>query len=726
MASGEFAPVVDRSGRWASFCTREAACASIQGPARFSEPGVPVTAAGLAAHVVDLASGEVRRLGGPESTSWRPSFSQTGDRLTFFGATGIGPPRLWVHDLATHVERLVTGVVVKPKLWAGDAPVWANDSRGVFVALRPDSVADGMPAPTTPSETRPDDTAPIVAMRSGHRVATALASHYRGENASDIAYVDVDSGAVRIVVDHTAEPPPSVVQLSPSGTWLAYLSVYRREGTGLVHDLAVVRSDGGPSQVIAAGLPVPVGQYFLHSYIWHPTEDRLFWLADDHVTSLGLSEPGSEPEDVLGAPGKAVWPLALTPTGDRLIVGVDPTNGTDDSHPALPVLAIVDLTAARPTEYVTTPDGFAPGHLIESRPGVAWQPTDASVTVSSRHLGDDLAAVHALTSGQPGSQLWALAGRITPVGIDAHNRLVLTYEDLDIPRDLYVLDLESGGLKQVTTIEPTLRDHHFGIRQRFQSTIPTGHGDVAVATTVIRPPTAAGALAATIVIGYPGGTCSGDATEYGGGTTASLPTAALLMHGFQVALVDIPLGRGAPADDIAAIVDGQVQHAVEQGYINPERLALLGHSYGAYGVAAILTRTDRYRAGVALCGMYDLAGYGAHLDLDTGLTKWAYVTSGQGRMDLDPWTALPTYTTNSPFYTADQITTPLLLIHGGKDPMYPAAESTKLFSALEHLAKAPTELVIYRQEGHTPSTWSLSAAEDALARICSFLDARMT
>lgn len=124
--------------------------------------------------------------------------------------------------------------------------------------------------------------------------------------------------------------------------------------------------------------------------------------------------------------------------------------------------------------------------------------------------------------------------------------------------------------------------------------------------------------------------------------------------------------------------------------------------------------------------MYDLAGYGAHIDLDTRLTKWAYVTSGQGRMDLDPWTALPTYTTNSPFYTADQIATPLLLIHGGADPMYPAAESTKLFSALEHLAKAPTELVIYRQEGHTPSTWSLSAAEDALARICSFLDARMT
>jgi len=67
-------------------------------------------------------------------------------------------------------------------------------------------------------------------------------------------------------------------------------------------------------------------------------------------------------------------------------------------------------------------------------------------------------------------------------------------------------------------------------------------------------------------------------------------------------------------------------------------------------------------------------------------------------------------------YLADNIHTPLLLIHGE-----PPNESMKLFTALNRLHR-PAELVLYPKEGHVLGDWSQPNAVDATRRILNFLD----
>jgi dipeptidyl aminopeptidase/acylaminoacyl peptidase len=90
-------------------------------------------------------------------------------------------------------------------------------------------------------------------------------------------------------------------------------------------------------------------------------------------------------------------------------------------------------------------------------------------------------------------------------------------------------------------------------------------------------------------------------------------------------------------------------------------------------------------------------------------------------MGTHPWADLTRYLANSPYYQADKIDTPLLLVHGERDfPCFPD-ESEKMFNALKRLGKT-AQLATYAGEGHVPFEWSLGSGVDASRRIVEFLD----
>jgi dipeptidyl aminopeptidase/acylaminoacyl peptidase len=109
---------------------------------------------------------------------------------------------------------------------------------------------------------------------------------------------------------------------------------------------------------------------------------------------------------------------------------------------------------------------------------------------------------------------------------------------------------------------------------------------------------------------------------------------------------------------------------------------------------------------------------------DGGTFTVGWSETGQGRMGVSPWTDLKRYIANSPYYQADKIHTPLLLIHGEKDSACPVIEAKKMFSALKRL-DGDAELAIYAGEGHVPGTWALANATDATERMLDFLARHM-
>jgi dipeptidyl aminopeptidase/acylaminoacyl peptidase len=176
-------------------------------------------------------------------------------------------------------------------------------------------------------------------------------------------------------------------------------------------------------------------------------------------------------------------------------------------------------------------------------------------------------------------------------------------------------------------------------------------------------------------------------------------------------------------DDMTAIVLGAVDAAVATGRIDPQRLAIYGHSYGGDAVAGIVTRTDRFDAAIASHGVYNLLGaYGAmyvrdapELGLPTGMISW--FEAGQGGLGAPPWHEVQGYVSRSPYFAVEHIRTPLMLFHGDTD-FLPVQNAEQMFIALHRLGRDAL-LVRYAGEGHT--LVSPANTQDRWSRMLKFL-----
>ncbi len=124
---------------------------------------------------------------------------------------------------------------------------------------------------------------------------------------------------------------------------------------------------------------------------------------------------------------------------------------------------------------------------------------------------------------------------------------------------------------------------------------------------------------------------------------------------------------------------------VRLGVLDPDRVAVAGHSYGAFMAANLLAHTDLFRAGLARSGAYNRS-----------LTPFGFQ-----REERTFWQAPEVYLAMSPFAHAHRIRAPLLLVHGAADDnsgTFPM-QSERFFQALQGHARV-SRLVVYPHESH--------------------------
>ena len=120
--------------------------------------------------------------------------------------------------------------------------------------------------------------------------------------------------------------------------------------------------------------------------------------------------------------------------------------------------------------------------------------------------------------------------------------------------------------------------------------------------------------------------------------------------------------------------------------VSDHRVAVGGHSYGAFMTANLLARcADLFAAGLARSGAYNRT-----------LTPFGFQAE-----ERSFWEAPGTYGAMSPFFHAEKIHAPLLLIHGAADPNPGTSpmQSERLFSAIKGLGGS-AKLVLLPNEGH--------------------------
>ncbi|MBC7454615.1 MAG: S9 family peptidase [Massilia sp.] len=281
-------------------------------------------------------------------------------------------------------------------------------------------------------------------------------------------------------------------------------------------------------------------------------------------------------------------------------------------------------------------------------------------------------------------------------------RLLTTRESPTERPNFYLRDLKKAGDAQLTTLTsfahptPQLK----GV-QKEQIRYKRADGVELTATLLLPPnyePKRDGALP-MLMWAYPAEFKSAAAASQTTGSPYKFNAisfsgpAPMLAMGYAVldnpSMPIVGTGEAEPNDtylpQLVADAEAAVNEVVRRGVADRHRIAIGGHSYGAFMTGNLLAHTRLFKAGIARSGAYNRS-----------LTPFGFQSE-----ERPYWKAMSTYQTMSPFNNADKIKDALLMIHGEQDNntgTFPI-QSERMFQAMKGLG-GTARLVMLPNESH--------------------------
>ncbi|WP_406099507.1 alpha/beta fold hydrolase [Streptomyces sp. NBC_01013] len=144
---------------------------------------------------------------------------------------------------------------------------------------------------------------------------------------------------------------------------------------------------------------------------------------------------------------------------------------------------------------------------------------------------------------------------------------------------------------------------------------------------------------------------------------------------------------GADLDDVLS----GVRHLVGAGLADPDRTAVLGHSYGGFLAAQAAARTDVFRAAVVVSAPTDWLSFTHTSNIGGGYDRTYGIGGPDAPLEL---------IRRSPVFARGGSATPTLIVHGSADRVTPVGQAHELYRSLLRAGRAPVELYVYPDEGH--------------------------
>ncbi len=274
---------------------------------------------------------------------------------------------------------------------------------------------------------------------------------------------------------------------------------------------------------------------------------------------------------------------------------------------------------------------------------------------------------------------------------DAQTTLALALADVHQPGDIFVFRRDGGQTTRLTDVnKDLLSEVYIGTPETFQF---KGANDWDIEGWLIKPPNFDPSKQYPMILEIHGG----PNTSYGYSFNQEFQI--LAGKGFVVAYTN-PRGSTSYGRDFSKAVSGRwgqedyedlmagVDAVLGMGFIDPNRLAVTGGSYGGIMTNWIVGHTDRFKAAVTQRSISNLASKFGTSDIG----PWMAKENWEGA----PWENPERYAWHSPITYVDQITTPLLIIHSDEDWRCPVEQAEQLFMALKWLRR---EVEFLRFEG---------------------------
>jgi dipeptidyl aminopeptidase/acylaminoacyl peptidase len=273
------------------------------------------------------------------------------------------------------------------------------------------------------------------------------------------------------------------------------------------------------------------------------------------------------------------------------------------------------------------------------------------------------------------------------------SRLALVASGAATPRDVWVLDLGKLRFSRVTESPHPGVDLDALVRPelvRFPA-----HDGLELSGWLYRPPGSSGPV--PMVLSFHGGPEGQERPFF------SATYQALLERGIGVFAPNVRgssgfgkrfvnLDNGALRHDGVRDLETCARWVVGAGIADPQRLGIMGGSYGGYMVMAGLTRyPDLFAAGANLFGIVNFETFFANTE------PWmaAISTIEYG----DPVTEKDLLRDLSPIHVIDRVKAPTLVLHGANDTNVPVVEAEQVVDSLKRRG-VPVEYVLFADEGH--------------------------
>ena len=452
------------------------------------------------------------------------------------------------------------------------------------------------------------------------------------------------------------------------------------------------------------------------------------------VAGLESGEPDDRDSRTLEVEG-SLRSVRYSPDGHHLLAAVTPTPLVDDSFVAQQLL-VLDLDGTVTARIETqgklgrarwSPDGRhialiasadrndpAPGRLTlvdagggrprDLLPGLeghvatfGWQDAQTLVYVADIGTETELGVISIDGTGRrtllPTGQLV-----VTSVDVGSSGTITFIAQAPTHPNELYRLT-EDGSAARRTVSNEWLADLRLATQEVVQYEARDGLGLEGI---LIYPLDYRQGQRYPLILVVHGGPESHD---YDGWLTSySMPGQVAAARGFAVFYPNYrgSTGRGvefskmsqadATGPEFDDLVDA-VDHLVEIGLIDEEKVGITGGSYGGYASAWGATYySERFAAAIPFVGISNAISKMGTTDIpqemyDVHHRKWL-------------WEDWEYFATASPIHYVERNHTPTLILHGEEDPRVHPSQSLELYRQLKLVGQAPVRLVLYPGEGH--------------------------
>jgi dipeptidyl aminopeptidase/acylaminoacyl peptidase len=676
---------------------------------RYSPTGFPFNEgdARMEATVSNARSGEVVRLGGEGSSSWAAVWSPDGKRVAFYSDEG-GTAGLWIWDRATRRSSRFPDLIVRP-LFGFEQVAWTADSERLIVKVLPSGVSiaeangwgTGSPG-QQPRFPKVGPGEPAVYVRRFSPSATkadappsTAGPGTRGRLVGDLRWAEVDlvvvdlrSRGVRRLVERA---PVRAYALSPDEKTIAYTVSQGMEENRQQqnYDLVVQDIATGARRTLGTDLRMAYGI----EWSWSPDGRSIAMISSGQVGSgeVVLWQVADGSARTLAAdglpsfdPGEGEYPPLwdldagrLYAVGDGALWRLEATSGRSGRLAQIPGWKIRSAVWRRGQSTLWSADRGRTAWVIAredggARSGIFAVDLKTGETRAALREPRAYSAVFNLTANETTGEIAFVSSSQQQLG------------------EIWLFDTRTGKTRQASHINQALDRYALGSARVIEWRTADGQP---LRGSLLLPPGYRPGLRLPLIVWVYGGQMGSNSVNRFGlvGLNPVFNMQVLATRGYAVLFPDTPLRQGTPMADLLRTVMSAVDAAIEQGYADPDRLAVMGQSYGALCTLGLITQTTRFKAAVITAAVQ-------HPDLFADYFRSiGYYERGQGNIGGSIWERRDRYLDNSPLFHFDRIATPLLIGQGDQDGDLVPVEA--IFAAFQRLEK-PVEYRLYQGEEH--------------------------